>query len=282
MYQYTSMAYTKAGDIVQLINNECLENITVDSIHIIFEEGVLGIRCKTINNGTLSVPHKRFKRIATKPGSEAVNGDSVIRVSSHSIGHVYHNIEVTNLEIRYRPGYSASKHDFLVLCKQSSSEIKPGSHWEHKTNSMFGNKGAIDIADKAYPDGSITIRTTVIGKKRFLELFKPRPDLDTVEQPKEQPMKESPEQEKAHAKLLSSILEEASAIGSETKVTTAEYICVLADDENNFLDHFYSQSEEHYTSEMGLEENAGSKLHVFKYHETIAQNPTKVVKVPRI
>jgi len=120
-YKYLSIDQVKSGDVVEFIDNSDFPQNPVGTLHIVGE--VLQPDNKQLFNLTppikdMPAPQKhRFKLIATKPGSEAVNGDSVICIVGCNAGTVYHNIKV-KVDIYYKPECSCHPSNVLVLCRE--------------------------------------------------------------------------------------------------------------------------------------------------------------------
>jgi hypothetical protein len=141
-------------------------------------------------------------------------------------------------------------------------EVKVGSHWE----CIFDGKHVVQLTSVA---GYIYWKNLTldnvsggrITKERFLERFKPRPDLDAQESTINQTNQKTKEAPK--------------------DATNSQYIGIITNSDDEYVGYVYSSNEDELKEIIAKPSNEGNTIHTFKFNDSFKQATRPVVKVPR-
>lgn len=94
MYKYLDIKNAKPGDVVKFSKQDYRGNLTHDKLYIVRSDNITGspfLRIVADDRGDANgLPSKYFKLVATKPGSEAKVGDTVLKTenTSHDVSYM--------------------------------------------------------------------------------------------------------------------------------------------------------------------------------------------------
>ena len=99
-----------------------------------------------------------------------------------------------------------------------------------------------------------------------------------ITQPNQTQQKEN-NMENTTLKLLLALMEATEEVVADA--TNSKYVGIMTDEDNQYVGYIYFDDKDEATAIMQQRENEGKTLHIFKYKDSITQEPRTVISVKR-